>query len=332
MYLAPILAALATLAICLYARPLAEKFRVMDVPDGIRKRHEKPMPLIGGLAITLPMLGMGLFLSMTEGDSGFYLRLSISIIVAFLIGFADDRHDLSPALRLFLSFALCLGIFSGDSKLIIGILHSSYDHYSLGLKSWAWPFTLIATVGFVYAFNMTDGMDGLAIGQGLIWTVLLLLTNLGELDWYLITLASVLAVTFWFNMTKKLFLGDSGAYALSIIFGLMIIYTYNHTPNLKADKIVVWLLIPVLDCLRLILMRISKRASPLTPDNNHLHHYLATLMPRVFVVPSILAVIAASGLLTVLMPDQTLVWLGITVAIYVIVILIVNIKSRSASA
>ena len=301
----------------------------MDVPDGIRKRHEKPMPLIGGLAITLPMLGMGLFLSMTEGDSGFYLRLSISIIVAFLMGFADDRHDLSPALRLFLSFALCLGVFSGDSKLIIGILHSSYEYYSLSLRSWAWPFTLVATVGFVYAFNMTDGMDGLAIGQGLIWTILLLLTNLGELDWYLISLAAVLAVTFWFNMTKKLFLGDSGAYALSITFGLMIIYTYNHTPNLKADTIVVWLLFPILDCLRLILTRISKRVSPLTSDSNHLHHHLTTLMPRVFVVPSILAVVATGGLLTIFLPEQTLVLLGILVAIYAMVISIVNIKSRS---
>jgi len=332
MYVAPILAALATLAICLLAKPLAMKLRIMDVPDGVRKRHKAPTPLIGGLAIAVPMVGMGLFLSMSDGDSGFFVRLSIAIAVAFLIGFADDRHDLSPTLRLFLSFALCLGVFSGDSQLIIGILHSSWEHYSLSLGSWAWPFTMVATVGFVYAFNMTDGMDGLAIGQGLIWTILLLLTNLGELDWYLITLAAALAVTFWFNLAKKLFLGDSGAYALSIIFGLMIIYNYNHTPNLKADTIVVWLLFPVLDCLRLILMRVATRVSPLTPDNNHFHHYLSTLLPHAFVVPAILSVISAGGILTVFMPEQTLIWLGISFAIYAIVILIVNIKRRSSRA
>ncbi len=330
MYLAPILAALATFIICLNARPLANRFGVVDYPDGIRKHHENPTPLIGGLAITVPMLGTGLFLSLSDGDTGLYIRLSISLLVAFLIGFADDRYDLSPALRLFLTFALCLGVFSGDSQLIIGILHSSYENFSLSLRSLAWPFTLVATVGFVYAFNMTDGMDGLAIGQGIIWTTLLLLTNLGELDWYLITLAAVLVVIFWFNLTKKLFLGDSGAYALSIIFGLMIIYNYNHTPNLKADTVAVWLLYPVLDCLRLILKRISKRLSPMASDNNHFHHYLSALLPRFLVVPSILTVIAAGSLLTILWPEQTLIWLGISIFIYAIVILIVNVKRQSS--
>ena len=121
----------------------------MDYPDGIRKHHEKPTPLIGVLAITVPMLGIGIFLSLSDGNAGLYIRLSISIFIAFIIGFADDRHDLSPALRLFLTFALCLGVFSGDSQLIIGILHSSYENFYFRLRSFAWPFTLVSTVGFV---------------------------------------------------------------------------------------------------------------------------------------------------------------------------------------
>ena len=327
MYLAPIFAALATFIICLIANPLANRLGVVDYPDGIRKRHEKPTPLIGGLAITVPMLGMSLFLALSDGDTGLYIRLSVSIIVAYLIGFADDRYDLSPAIRLFLTFVLCLGVFSGDSQLITGILNTTV-HYSLSLGSWAWPFTLIATIGFVYAFNMTDGMDGLAIGQGLIWTTVLLLTNLGELDWYLLTLAAVLVVIFYFNMTKRLFLGDSGAYALSIILVLMITYNYNHTLTLKADTIMVWLLYPVLDCLRLILMRTAKRVSPMASDNNHFHHYLSTLLPHILVVPSILMVIAAGSLLTIFWPEQTLIWLAFSIVLYAIVILISHIKRQ----
>ena len=330
MYAAPILAALVTLSICLLAKPLANKLRLLDVPDSVRKHHHSPTPLIGGLAITVPMLGMGIFLSMTYEDSGLYIRLAIAIFVAFLIGLADDRYDISPTIRLFLTFLLCLGIFSGNSDLIIGILHTSYDGYSLSLRSWAWPFTLIATVGFIYAFNMTDGMDGLAIGQGLIWTILLLLTNNGELNWFLITLAAVLAITLWFNATKKLFLGDSGAYALSVIFAVMMIFTYNNnTISMKADVIVVWTLFPFIDCVRLILKRISNRTSPLTPDNNHLHHYLAILMPHNLVVPSILSVILVGGLLTIFMPEKVVIWLGVLLVIYFTVILIVNIKRRT---
>jgi UDP-GlcNAc:undecaprenyl-phosphate GlcNAc-1-phosphate transferase len=328
MYLAPILAAFATLVICLFARPLAVRLKVMDVPDAVRKHHAAPTPLIGGLAIVLPMIGVAVFFAVDSG-SGIFVRLIISIGVSFLIGYADDRFDVSPAIRLFMAFALCLGVFSGDSNLIIGILHSSYDGFSLSLSSWAWPFTLIATVGFIYAFNMTDGIDGLAIGQGLIWTILLLLVGNGELNWFLITLAAVLAVTLLFNLKKKLFLGDSGAYALSIIFGITIIYFYNHTVGMKADMVVVWLLFPVLDCLRLILTRLARRVSPLSADNNHLHHYLLLLLPKALVVPAILAVIAVAGLLTIFLPELTLVWLGASLAVYFSVVLAAEHKRRT---
>lgn len=332
MYLAPILAALATLIICLFAKPLAVSLKVVDLPDGERKHHSLPTPLIGGLAIAVPMTAVSIFFYTGDGASSIFIRLVISILIAFLIGFADDRLDISPAIRLFLAFALCLGVFSGDSNLIIGILHSSYEGYSFSLRSWAWPFTLIATVGFIYAFNMTDGMDGLAIGQGLIWTVLLLLVGSGELNWFLISLGAVLIVTFGFNISKKLFLGDSGAYALSIMFGIVIIYTYNHASGLRADMVAVWLMFPVLDCLRLILTRIARRVSPLSADNNHLHHYLMELMPKPMVVPAILSVVAASGLLTIFLTDQTLIWLAICMVLYFAVVLAAARKRKTMRA
>jgi len=84
--------------------------------------------------------------------------------------------------------------------------------------------------------------------------------------------------------------------------------------------IFVWLLIPVLDCLRLILTRIARHVSPLAPDNNHLHHYLSELVPSVFVVPMMLVFIACGGLLTILLPDQTIIWLAVSIAVYFAVI------------
>ena len=81
------------------------------------------------------------------------------------------------------------------------------------------------------------------------------------------------------------------------------IFSYNHTVDFKADAVVVWLLVPVLDCLRLILTRIAKGVSPIAPDNNHLHHKLSLLLPRALVVLAILALVACSGALTVLLPD-----------------------------
>lgn len=319
MYIAPVLAALIALLICLLAQYLAEKLGVMDIPDGDRKRHKMPTPLIGGLAISVPMLGVGIFFAVSSEATGLYIALSVSILVAFLIGFADDRHDLSPALRLFLSFVLCIGILSADPNLVLGILHFSFD-YSFSLGSWAWPFTLLAVVGFIYAFNMTDGMDGLAMGQGLIWSILLLIMGTNDLQWFLIILSSVLVITLFFNLRKKLFLGDSGAYALSTIVGVMMIYSHSHTQTIKADMITFWLLIPVLDCLRLILTRTLRRVSPLSPDNLHLHNFLELLLPRALVVPLILAYIALSGAMTIIFPQQTIVWLAISLVVYLAII------------
>ena len=100
----------------------------------------------------------------------------------------------------------------------------------------------------------------------------------------------------------------------------------------KADTIVVWLLVPVLDCLRLILTRITKGVSPITPDNNHLHHKLSLLLPNAFVVPAILTLIACGGILTIILPEQTIIWFAITLAIYFIVIVTAERKQRVTRA
>jgi len=330
MYLALILAILATLSICLFARPLAIKLKVMDFPDGGRKRHKTPTPLIGGLAITVPMFGVGIFISTDSSIAGIFIALAVAVAGAFLIGFADDRHDLSPTIRLFLTFVLCLGVLSNDPNLILGILHFSFES-SLSMGRWAWPFTLLAVIGFIYAFNMTDGMDGLAIGQALIWSILLLIFGDNDLRWFLIILSGVLAVTLCFNMAKRLFLGDSGAYALSIILCVMLIRSHGNVAELRSDMIFVWLLIPVLDCLRLIVTRIARGTSPLSPDNGHLHHHLSSLLPNVFVVPAILVFIACGGVLTIIMPEQTIIWLVISIAIYFTVIVVAERKRHAES-
>ena len=326
MYLVPILASLMTLIICMYAQPLALIFKVMDFPDSNRKQHQFPTPLIGGLAIALPITGTAIFLAITTELQGFYIALSIATLIAFLIGFADDRFDLSPTIRLFLSFILCLGIFSGDLGLIVGVLHTSFESNLISLRSWGGPLTLLAVVGFIYAFNMTDGLDGLAIGQALIWSILLLIIGSHELNWFLITLAAILIITLYFNLTKRLFLGDSGAYAISIIFAIMFIYSYNNVTFVTADMVLLWVLIPVFDCLRLLITRVARGTSPLSPDNNHLHHYLARLLPHSIVVPTILTFIATGGLLTILFSEKAYIWLGVSALLYFTTIVLAEKK------
>lgn len=329
MYLIPVLASILTGVVCFFAWPLGKTLKVIDFPDNERKRHEIPTPLIGGLAIVLPLLGTGIFLCLNSSQSEIFIAICIAIAGAFIIGYLDDRYDVSPTVRLFLTFILCLGFLSNDPQLIVGILHFSIDNYSLSVGRWAWPLTLLSVIGFIYSFNMTDGMNGLAIGQALIWSILLGALSHGDLQWFLITSASILTVAFYFNIRGKLFLGDSGAYALSAMFAVIMIHSYMTIPVLKFDMIIIWTLIPIIDCCRLIVMRIARGASPLSPDENHFHHLLSCIFPNKFTVPVILGFLACGGGLTITYPQQTIIWLGISLAMYFLVIIVATKKRRS---
>lgn len=69
-------------------------------------------------------------------------------------------------------------------------------------------------------------------------------------------MAAALAVTLVFNLRGRLFLGDSGSYALSFVVAMLAIYTYDvGFTRLPADLVALWFLIPVVDCLRLMAKR-----------------------------------------------------------------------------
>jgi len=328
MYLAPALASILTGIVCLFAWPLGKSLNVLDFPDNKRKRHKVPTPLIGGLAIVAPLLGTGIYLCLNSTQSQIFIAICIAIAGAFIIGFLDDKYDVSPAVRLFLTFILCIGFLSNHPQLIVGILHFSIDNYSLSVGRWAWPLTLLSVLGFIYSFNMTDGMNGLAIGQALIWSVLLCVLSNGDIQWFLITSACVLSVAFYFNIRGKVFLGDSGAYALSAMFAVIMIHSYMEVPSFKFDIIIIWTLIPIVDCCRLIITRIASGTSPLSPDENHFHHLLSTILPSNLTVPTILASLACAGALTITLPEHTILWLGISLALYILVLIITAIKRQ----
>src|SRR3546814_10367141 len=98
---------------------------------------------------------------------------------------------------------------------------------------------------------MADGTNGLVIGLGLGWVSLLLLHAPPELTVFLWLLGAALLTTLPFNLAGRLFLGDAGSYALSVVAGLAIVHTYGAVDTLPAVNVMLWLLIPVVDCLRL---------------------------------------------------------------------------------
>ena len=284
MLLSYVLLAMVTAGICLAARPIGHMLKVLDVPKrNGRKTHRRVTPLVGGLAVMVPFIVLACVETALFGTS-LYFGLLVLAVVFLGMGFFDDRGHLAPSLRLITAVGACSAVMFAVPELQLSNLDFAFG--SVGLMP-AWvggAFSVLCLVALQNAVNMADGKNGLVIGLSLIWIAALAVYAPAQLTPILLVLAIGLGITLVFNLRSKLFLGDAGSYSLSIVIGALAIYTYNtHAISsgeriLTADAVVLWFLIPILDCGRLIVSRMLQGKSPFVADRNHLHHLLIQKM------------------------------------------------------
>jgi UDP-GlcNAc:undecaprenyl-phosphate/decaprenyl-phosphate GlcNAc-1-phosphate transferase len=289
--------------LCAGAGPIGQRLQVLDRPDGRRKTHARPTPLVGGIALMGPLVVATLGQAVLRPDeAGLLLALAAAGCAFLLVGLADDRHHLPAAPRLLVSFALALALMLAEPRLVLAALDFGPLLGELRLGPLAIPFTLLCVVGFQNAVNMADGRNGLVVALAVFWAVVLLVHAPAELTPVLALLLVGLLVVFPFNWRGRLFLGDAGSFSIGAVVALAMVHTYNRTDDLGALGPVLWLLIPVIDCLRLMAGRALAGRSPLAPDTDHLHHRLGRLWawPKAF--RAYLALAAAPGLLGLALP------------------------------
>lgn len=269
--------------LCRFAMPIAEQFNLLDVP-GDRKKHKHVTPLMGGIVILASIVPAMLALIAFAAPSNHIFKLLIwtSVLVGMaIIGILDDRHSLSPRLRLIASFGL-FGIAAYIEPIFnVRVLDFEYPPISLGLgtRGIAIAFTVLCCVGLVNAINMADGKNGLVIGLCIAWLALLALRAPSFLLPFIGLLILVLAMLLVFNWRGKLFLGDGGAYGLATAIGVLAISVYNSPGNhatraMAAEEIMLLFAVPVLDSFRLTFKRIKRGQSPMAADRDHLHHHM----------------------------------------------------------
>lgn len=260
--------------ICITATRVGTLLGVMDKPDTFRKLHRGAVPLIGGLAILLPAALIGIPLSVMDGEWSHWVIVPTATVL-FIMGMMDDRAHLPPAIRLSVSLVMF-------SLAVILSPHLAIDTLDFGGGSLVTMapvvgavLTIVSLVGFQYAFNMSDGANGVASGAAMIWALFFFFTGTGVLAWISLLLFFGGAVFLTFNMRSRIFLGDSGAYGISAVVGLLgLAITAQPESSLTNMQLMGLFLLPVLDCLRLIVSRIRAGRAPFSPDREHLHHYL----------------------------------------------------------
>ncbi len=254
---------------------------ILDRPDGKRKLHKKPVPLAGGIIIFLNLAIYFIFISnnqnLLQNEIIFnnYENLVLFFATSFLIfflGFMDDKFNISASKKFFIISIIIILILYFDNSLNLKIIKFSFWEKNFYLSNYSMLLTCFCFLVFLNAFNMFDGINL----QSGIYSAVILLSILNFYDVSLIAkiiLISILTYSY-LNMKNKSFLGDSGSLLVAFIIGYFFIKLYNFELVNYTDEVVIYMLVPGIDLIRLFFKRIIQKRNPLSSDRYHLHHLL----------------------------------------------------------
>ena len=253
------------------------KLNLIDHPDKKRKLHKKKTSLIGGLMIFLCLLYLIIIDQIFNINDNFLFKLITILIPILIVGLLDDMHNFSPTNKTILKSILILLFLSLNKEFLLRELYfDDFKKIYLFSDFISYFITLFCLLLLINAFNMSDGINGLAHSISIVWLIILIILFNLNITFYFITM--IIFLSFIFNYQGKYFLGNSGSLLISSFVGLLTIYLYNFNLNsenlVSVEKIILLFLIPGLDMLRLFILRISNSKSPFSGDANHFHHYL----------------------------------------------------------
>jgi UDP-GlcNAc:undecaprenyl-phosphate GlcNAc-1-phosphate transferase len=292
--LALVLAFVLTSAAMPYVIEVAKKYRLLDYPDGARRNHPYPVPRIGGVALfgAATVAALTTFLvDRALGAPDFVLTpilpgMVIALGIVFTTGIVDDLRGLGPVLKFAAQTLAAMAVIAYGFR-IDTITITGAESWSLGAL--ALPITVLWLVGITNAFNLIDGVDGLA-GS---FAILALIVG-GVVDLYthsssvlVITLAILGAVIAFLRFNKhpaRVFLGDAGSMTLGFFLAVRLVQSatvdtgvVGSTGTVRVLTPLLALAYPILDTMIAIARRWI-RGQPLSrADGRHIHHQILAL-------------------------------------------------------
>jgi UDP-GlcNAc:undecaprenyl-phosphate GlcNAc-1-phosphate transferase len=262
-----------TTVIAMMSWPIAlfvgSKLNIIDYPSR-RKVHSSPTLRTGGILIFFGFI-VGVLLLKVHFHLDF---LSIIFFATFIfaMGLIDDKYKLNAKTRLILQGVIaCLCILTADAVL----KHLGLFALPVFIRI---PFTIFAVVGVINAFNIIDGLNGLASGLGIIAAssigILAYQYNDHELYRLSIIFTGALVGFIIFNLKGKIFMGDSGSYLVGFMIAVLSIMLVNRNSAVSPFAPFLIILIPIFDTLFAIYRRRRLKRDPFKADRRHLHHIL----------------------------------------------------------
>lgn len=247
-----------------------------------RSSHKTLATRTGGIGIFLTVLIISLYYYFL-GIEVFDYSLFIPLGIMFLIGVYDDLYNADFKLKFLLQIIVAKILI--DQGFVISNFYGLFSLYEV-----PWLLAQVSTV-FVFlvvvnAINFIDGIDGLAITE-VIKIILVIeffsdgLTRLAPLG--LLVVTSILPLYYYnFKKKRKIFLGDGGSMLLGTLTMIYVLHTLGEGFEFKNELfinktlfIILVLIYPLFDLLRVFFLRIKDGKSPFIADSNHLHHKIS---------------------------------------------------------
>ena len=337
-------------------RMLAVRWELLDHP-GERKMHIDPMPLMGGVAITVTFYGLilahiaGLALMSQFGmawiesnllsflGAGSKMKL-VGILagglIIFVIGVVDDLKALTPYTKLMGQIAAATVLVASGIRLDIFILTGHWWLYA--------PVTIFWVVLIINAMNFLDNMDGLCGGVAVIaaFTFFLAVQPGDQLVRLLLMFfAGSVGGFLYHNLSPaRIFMGDSGSmftgYFLATVAVLGTFHVQSTPSPVAVAAPILALSVPLFDTMGVILIRWRKGESIMLGDKRHFSHRLVDLgmSPRqavefIFLVAGVVGL--GGALLPKLDPQGTAIIIGQTVGVFLLIVLLMNAGKKKGA-
>src|SRR5216684_3625916 len=275
-----------------------------------RHVHTRPIPRLGGVAIFLTLCCTALLAHWSPAYFGTrefsFSQLALKILgpatIIFLIGLIDDFYGISAYVKFAAEAGAAVLLFSnglGISRLSILAGHPHLG-WLVGL-----PLTILWVLWITNAFNLIDGLDGLAAGSALfssLVTCVVAMLDHNEVV-LVLTLALAGAITGFLRYNfnpASIFLGDCGSLLIGFLLGAIALASSQKSPTMVAVAIpIVSLGLPILDAIIAVIRRFLSRCHLFRADSEHIHHRLISRgMPHRQAVLLLYGVSGAFGLLS----------------------------------
>ena len=305
------------------------RWRVLDIPDGVRKLHGRVVPLAGGVGVLWGWLlatavTVWVFPHLMSGHSEplpFLSGLACACVWICILGIVDDSGHLRGRQKIIAQLVAALILTS--SGCVISRLEFLDVHLELGVLSL--PFTVFWLIGSINAVNLIDGIDGLATSVGVILSgtfALMALITGHRLEAVLaVALCGALMGLLPYNFPRaRIFLGDTGSMLIGLLLGTLALRcSVKSQATLTLVAPVAVLSVLIFDVGMAILRRKLTGRSLYSTDRGHLHNRLTQLgftpMGVVLFVCSACTLCSAGALASLFYRNE---WIALSVASTVI--------------